>query len=695
MVKVQLFGYFTITALDGDVVFPTQKSRALAAYLFWQQGKWVRRDKLRGMLWGEFDEERAKSNLRVALHYSRKAFKEAGVPDDLLETRRDAVRVVAGDCLLDVRAFEEKTRQGFRKDVVDIKLLMDAVSIYQGKFLEGMDDEWCLAERRRLSDTYIKILKALVDHLKSSGLYEAAISYAHRWLAADELDEGAHRALISLYAAMGQSERAVEQYIQCHDLLKAELGILPGETTVCLMKEIGLDPGERIDARLEGNDESQYGHKRPPKIQLSDDPLRNARFLLIYGEGKASRGDVEEGVAALKESLGIYERIGDAAQQAKARLILGQVIFWASIPQKREAENALRYVTPALAYYRENGPAADLVRAIELAAEAYWSWGKNDEAIRLAQEGLDLIPATGDRESESRLAMIKGVALRESFRLKEAQAAFDHAMLFLPSLSNNWDTLWIIVQRGILAGIIGDLRDAEHFLRESIAISQSIVTSPPKVKLAEFMARTVLAGILHYQNRGRDDIESILPPAGASKYNLEPSSYLVSLFIPSEHYTDVLEGLDGWLRSRFYELPPVQLAGTVRKVVEELLAAGLDTKASRWAAAGVHLARSRNCPQASALFYCYRAMIHTRQGRLHAAGTCRRRAEKYMDDADKWTRAWIVRIDGLISMMQDNLKDAEYKLSKSMRMFRKMGDNLNAGRVGADLAQVKNRISGH
>ncbi|MGB9921066.1 MAG: AfsR/SARP family transcriptional regulator, partial [Moorellales bacterium] len=152
MVQVTLLGRFLITAPAGEVVLPTTKVRLLAAYLFWQQGRWVRRELLRGMLWGEFDAERASGNLRTALYFLRRGLVGAGAPPDLLEVRRDALRApVRPDCVVDVRLFEEKAWAGLRKEVREVEPLVGAASLYRGDFLEDLDADWCLPERRRLN----------------------------------------------------------------------------------------------------------------------------------------------------------------------------------------------------------------------------------------------------------------------------------------------------------------------------------------------------------------------------------------------------------------------------------------------------------------------------------------------------------------------------------------------------------------
>lgn len=691
MARVKMFGRFSILALDREVSLPTAKVRLLAAYLFWQQGRWVRRELLRGMLWGEMDEERAAGSLRTALHSLRRALESGGAPRDLLEIRRDTVRVTdAKECLVDARVFEEKAWSGLQKNPAEVEPLLAAASLYRGDFLEDLDADWCLSERRRLADLYIAVLRALVDRLASLGLQEAAVSYASRWLSIDPLDEAAHQALMRLYCAMGQPARVVEQYEQCRQALKVELGISPGESTVRLFRELGPagpeEAGRRPDKNLRSGREWNDGKPGPPE-RLSEDPLRNARLLLVYGEDKALQGDLAEAMAALEKAVRLYEQFGDEADQAKARLILGKTLL--ALPPKPQGEKALAYIEPALAYYRTNGPPAVLCQALLLAANARWVCLQNKGAAALAQEGLAVACALNDKEAEARLALFLGLALRDGFRLGEARAAFERAVQAVPSLTDPCEMLWLVLQRGILAALTGELPAAESFLREALSLGRVIHSPSPRIKQGEFMARSLLMVVLHYRDKRRE-MEALLPPPGAEKYNPEPLTYLNSLYLPNKNPQDILMGLEGWLRARISDLNPPMVACTIRAVVEGMLAAGLTREAARWAAVGVRFTRFRGWPGGAALFYCHRAVALARLGHTGAAAVCRRRAAEAADQGDQWTPAWLARVDGLIAREQGDAAAAERHLAKSRRLFQRIGDRYDARQVEAEMKGQKN-----
>lgn len=681
MIRVHLLGRFTILTATGEVTLPTAKVRLLAAYLFWRQGRWVRRELLREMLWGDLDAERAAGNLRTALYSLRQALKTAGLPEGLLEVRRTVVRVPAGtECWIDVRAFEEKARTGLQPEETATEPLMTAASLYHGAFLEELDADWCLIERQRLADLHLAVLRALVERLTALGLHQAALSYAHRWLAADPLDEAAHRALMRLYAAMGQPAQVVEQFAQCRRILETELGVAPSEETVRLYREMSSAGDRRTAGR-------KRRVKRPrPVEQLSKDPLRNARMLLAYGEAVALQGESEEGIAALEKALKVYERLGSTA--VKARLVLGEALLWLSIPLTPRVDQTLRlralhYIEQALERYPVNGPPADLVRALQLGSQINWLVGRNNRAVELAKEGMALAHALGDRESETRLAVLLAMALREGYRLREADAAFEKALRGVPCLTNLWEVLWLLMQRGILAYIAGDLAEAESFLREALSLGRMAPFPSLMLKVGDTMTRSMLIVILHYRDK-RAEMKELLPPPEAEKFNPEPYTYLNPLFTATDRQA-ILPALDSWLRARLQRLPSPMVACTLRCVTEEMLAGGLFREASRWAAAGIRLARARRWGGFGALFYCHRAVALARLGQVAPAEICRHRAALVANPDERWTPAWLARADGLIARAQGDTVAAERHLAKARHLFRQIGSRYDARQVEAEM----------
>ncbi len=694
MLEVYLLGRFTVTAPGGELVLPTAKVRLLSAYLFWCRGEWQNRETLRGMLWPESDEERAAGNLRMALYSFRRALDDCGAPSGILEIRRDVVRVADwSDCRIDAREFERKALAGLSGGAGGIETMMAAAELYRGLFLAEMDADWCLAERERLADLHRGVLRALAERLAASGLLEAAASYARRWLAVDPLDEAAYQTLMRLYAAMGRPALAASHFAHCERILRSELGIAPNEATLRLYRELDLARcQEKPKESGEGRKKTRAsGGNNKIEEPLSPDPLREARLLLAKGESMALQEENLEGLHLIEKALKVYERFGGIA--AKARLILGEAMLWLSVPLTPVMDQTLRrkaigHLQEAAEYYRRNGLSSELGRALLLLAEAYWNEGKNGEAAAAAREGLELARRLGDQEAEGLLATILGMALRELFHLAEARAAFAQAVEAIPGLTNNWQIQWLLLQRGILSYITGDLAEAEGFLREAMVLNKSIAFPGLQAKVGECMIRSMFLVIFHYQDRRGEMPEYIIPP-GMEKYNPESFVYLDPLFCRAKEPAAILPDLAEWLRVRLYRLPQPMLACTIRVAVEEMLAAGMTEEAACWAAVGIRQARARGWRAVQALFYAFRAVALARLGRLVGAERCRRLAGKYVEDPDRWAPAWLARADGAVAQARGNFAEAARSFTRSICLFNRMGAFYDARCVEAEMEGEK------
>lgn len=235
--------------MDGEPIeVDTRKAIALLAYLA-ETDEARRRSTLATLLWPESDKKRGRAALRRTLATLNKA-----IGKEWIDADRTTVRLIRGTSLwLDTERFARLTSRCGGGDTaaadVDcarcLPLLEEAAELYRGEFLEGFTlydsaefDEWQLFQaeswRRRMAGA----LRLLVGCHRAQQQYEAAITYARRWVMMDTLHEPAHRALMRLYAAAGQRTAAVRQYEKLKDLLEEEMGVEPQPETTALFEQI-------------------------------------------------------------------------------------------------------------------------------------------------------------------------------------------------------------------------------------------------------------------------------------------------------------------------------------------------------------------------------------------------------------------------------------------------------------------------
>ncbi len=184
----------------------------------------VPRDRLIFLLWPDIPETTARRNLTRLLSYTRQALPQP----DLLLMNKTAVALNPGLVASDTAQFAELCATD------DSTGWETAVPLYRSRFLDGFTlsdsaefDQWLSQTQRQYERTYLDTLRKLVMVKADKRDHPAAIRYAQKYLAVDELAEEIHRHLISLYAANGDRSAALRQFEQCSIVLERELGVPP------------------------------------------------------------------------------------------------------------------------------------------------------------------------------------------------------------------------------------------------------------------------------------------------------------------------------------------------------------------------------------------------------------------------------------------------------------------------------------
>ncbi|MDH7472772.1 MAG: AAA family ATPase [Anaerolineae bacterium] len=192
----------------------------------------VSREHLCFLFWSDIPESTARRHLSHLLTHLRRALPDPAVLLDY----DDQVGLDAHRVWSDVVAFERLcaaltsiSLRGVRGEV-----LQQAVDLYRGPFLNGFSlptspefEAWATQERYTWERLYLEALAILIGERAARKEYDAAIAYARRYLATDDLAEDMHRRLIELYTAVGDRSAALRQFERCAVVLERELGVSP------------------------------------------------------------------------------------------------------------------------------------------------------------------------------------------------------------------------------------------------------------------------------------------------------------------------------------------------------------------------------------------------------------------------------------------------------------------------------------
>jgi adenylate cyclase len=247
--SIRVLGPFQVS-LDGEPLsgFNSDKVRGLLAYLALSPDRPRRREALAGLLWPEFPERSARTNLRNALANLRHVLGEHAwsrdrdaSPSFLHSTHQTIQFNGQSDYWLDAVAFESLVAT-----VPSVgEGLEQAVNLVRGPFLEGFSladaapfEEWLLLRREQLGRQMVEALDSLAAIYEECGAYEQALAHAQRRVELEPWQEDGQRLLMRLLARSGHRSKALAQYEALRGVLAEELGLDPAPETTQLYEQI-------------------------------------------------------------------------------------------------------------------------------------------------------------------------------------------------------------------------------------------------------------------------------------------------------------------------------------------------------------------------------------------------------------------------------------------------------------------------
>lgn len=239
MFCVQMFGGFAIRAEGAFVHQEIGASEGqLAAYLFAFPNKVHRRELLADRFWGDNDGTHARHAFNTALWRLRRFYQDLMLNSEfrLKSTSREVILETDDPEIVDVHRFQKMVAQcsAQKQDKISLSQLSEAISIYDGPFLEGEDHVWVLTERERLHCLYVRTLIDLMRLYAKDGHYEDALDCGRQILNIDPLRESIQRSIILLYVLNGQRPEALCQFDRCQQLLRVECDVDPAPETTQL-----------------------------------------------------------------------------------------------------------------------------------------------------------------------------------------------------------------------------------------------------------------------------------------------------------------------------------------------------------------------------------------------------------------------------------------------------------------------------
>lgn len=220
--------------------------KALLGYLVLNRDRPHHRDVLASTFWPEVGDACARNRLSTALWRLRQALEpgDGSTERYLLTHRRGSVEFnPQGDYWLDVATFEQGASALINRPLssvgaADIAAFEQVRAFYRDDLLQGIDLQWLVLERERLSQLYLTANAVALEWYVQAGQLDAAAASGQRILERDPLREDIHRALIRLFAQSNQRAKARKQFEACRTVLEEELGVVPLPETIAAAVQV-------------------------------------------------------------------------------------------------------------------------------------------------------------------------------------------------------------------------------------------------------------------------------------------------------------------------------------------------------------------------------------------------------------------------------------------------------------------------
>ncbi len=277
-------------SLDGNPVEPTLGAKTLALLAFLRlERRPHRRETLAALLWGEYEDEKAKASFRQALTRLR------DVVGDLITGDRVTL-ALTGDLSCDASEFE-------RLAVVDPKaaLAIDVSSLFTGLSLRSCPefDDWASAKRMALVERYCRLSEQAVHDALATHAWREAARMAERWCTLEPLADPPVAAAMEAQFLAGDVQAALATYSRHTSRLAFEPGRAPGKSIVELSarlrrastansarrSELWLERGPSFDGALVGRELDWERLKRAWSTARHGE----SRIVLIEGEPGAGK----------------------------------------------------------------------------------------------------------------------------------------------------------------------------------------------------------------------------------------------------------------------------------------------------------------------------------------------------------------------------------------------------------------------
>lgn len=238
LLEIRALGRSRVKVGDHDVTQPEWGGPLVKELFFYlvEKGR-ARKEEIGLVFWPDKSPGKMNSVFHATMHRLRHV-----VPPGSVIFDRDSETYLfdkSTNYQYDVEQFERllaKTR-GARPDKAE-ELYRQALSLYEGDYLEDSYSDWCVTRREQLRRQHQDALGDLANLLLAKGAFRESIQFFQETLEKDPYRERAMRGIMRCLALSGEPAVAIQRYLSYAEFLELELGTSPAKETMDLFDQM-------------------------------------------------------------------------------------------------------------------------------------------------------------------------------------------------------------------------------------------------------------------------------------------------------------------------------------------------------------------------------------------------------------------------------------------------------------------------
>lgn len=186
-----------------------------------------------------------------------------------------------------------------------------------------------------------------------------------------------------------------------------------------------------------------------------------------------AKGEIEQALAYLEESLKIFREVGDTRGEALGLRVKGSIY-----QDKGDEKRALESFDRAAEIFGELGDRQFEAASLKDAGTAYASLGKADEASRYLEKALQISRSVDDRRQEAYILGLIGFLTNTA---DKAIGYFTQALAIFRDIDDHLGQALALKMIGLLCRDMGDLEKALESLEQALLIFQALGSNQGEV----------------------------------------------------------------------------------------------------------------------------------------------------------------------------------------------------------------------